>query len=49
MYDKALVLAKHRHAGRYLVGFSFTESVIFPMPLVVMLTPTVLAALWLIG
>ena len=49
MYDKALVLAKHRHEGRYLFGFSFTESVIFPIPFVVMLTPMALAGLWLIG
>ncbi len=48
MYDKALVWPQHCHAGRYLFGFSFTESVMFPMPFVVMLTPMALAALWLI-
>jgi len=43
MYDKALTWAKHRHAERYLVGLSFTESVIFPIPPDVMLAPMALA------
>lgn len=43
MYDKALIWAKHRHAERYLIGLSFSESVIFPIPPDVMLAPMALA------
>ncbi|MBU2977524.1 YqaA family protein [Alteromonas sp. C1M14] len=38
-YDLALRWAKHRHAGRYLVGLSFAESMFFPIPPDVMLAP----------
>ena len=38
-YDMVLRWAKHRHANKYLVGLSFSESVFFPIPPDVMLAP----------
>lgn len=43
MYDKALSLAAHEHAPRYLAGLSFAESSFFPVPPDVMLAPMSLA------
>lgn len=38
-YDLAIRWAKHRHAGKYLAGLSFAESMFFPIPPDVMLAP----------
>ena len=43
IYQKALVLAEHRHAAKYLSAFSFAESSFFPIPVDVMLAPMVLS------
>lgn len=43
LYDKALVWSRHRRAPVLLCGVSFSESVIFPIPVDVMLAPMVLA------
>lgn len=43
LYDRVLVLARHRHASRYLVGLSVAEATVFPVPPDVMLAPMVLA------
>lgn len=43
MYDQALKWAAHPKAVRYLAFISFLESVIFPIPVDVMLAPMVLA------
>ena len=42
LYDRVLLLSKHRHAPRYLVGLSFMESSFFPIPPDVMLIPMAL-------
>ncbi len=43
LYDRVLVWSRHRHARRYLVGLSFAEATVFPIPPDVMLAPMVLA------
>jgi membrane protein YqaA with SNARE-associated domain len=43
LYERALVWARHRHAPRYLVALSASESVIFPIPPDVMLAPMAMA------
>ena len=43
LYDRALRWSRHRHAGRYLAGVSFTESSFFPIPPDVLLAPMTLA------
>lgn len=43
LYDRVLVLSRHRHARRYLFGLSFAEATVFPVPPDVMLAPMVLA------
>lgn len=43
LYDRVLVLSRHRHASRYLAGLSFAEATFFPIPPDVMLGPMVLA------
>lgn len=43
LYDKALVWAQHRRAPAILSGISFAESVIFPIPVDVMLAPMAIA------
>lgn len=43
LYDKALIWAKHRQAPKILGVISFLESVIFPIPVDVMLAPMVIA------
>lgn len=43
LYDRVLVLSRHRHARRYLAGLSFAEATFFPVPPDVMLAPMVLA------
>lgn len=45
MYESCLRWAKHRHATYYLGTMSFAESVIFPIPVDVMLAPMCLARL----
>lgn len=39
LYDKALIWSRHRRAPSILAGISFLESVIFPIPVDVMLAP----------
>ena len=50
LYDWMLDKAGHRHASRWLAGFSFTESSFFPIPPDVLLAPMCLArpekAMW---
>lgn len=43
LYDRVLEWSRHRHASRYLVIMSFLESVIFPIPVDVMLAPMTMA------
>ncbi|MEH6758290.1 MAG: YqaA family protein [Parasphingorhabdus sp.] len=43
LYDWMLEKAGHRHATRWLAGFSFTESSFFPIPPDVLLAPMCLA------
>ncbi|MCQ4161890.1 DedA family protein [Roseomonas sp. GC11] len=43
LYDRVLLLAAHRHAGRWLALISFAESSIFPIPPDAMLLPMCLA------
>ena len=43
LYDKALGLARHKHAAKYLCALSFSESSFFPIPPDVMLAPMALA------
>jgi len=43
MYDKVLIWARHKHASRYLIVMSFSESIFFPIPVDVMLAPMTLA------
>lgn len=43
LYDRVLVLSRHRHAERYLVGLTVAEATVFPIPPDVMLAPMVLA------
>jgi len=43
LYDKCLIWAKHKYAIYYLAGLSFLESIIFPVPVDVILAPMVLA------
>jgi membrane protein YqaA with SNARE-associated domain len=43
MYDRVMLLSKHRAAPRWLFAVSFTESFIFPIPPDVMLAPMSLA------
>ena len=43
LYDLCLRWARHRHAPYYLGTMSFAESVIFPIPVDVMLAPMALA------
>ncbi len=43
IYERALILAAHRHAPAYLGGLSFTESFFFPIPPDALLVPMVLA------
>ena len=43
LYDWMLDKAGHRHAARWLAGFSFTESSFFPIPPDVLLAPMCLA------
>ncbi len=43
LYRKTLQYARHKHAIRYLVAFSFAESSFFPVPPDVMLIPMALA------
>ncbi len=43
LYDRILVLSRHRHARRYLFALSLTEATVFPVPPDVMLAPMVLA------
>lgn len=45
MYESCLRWARHKHAVYYLGGMSFAESVIFPIPVDVMLAPMCLARL----
>ncbi len=42
LYNRVLRGAEHRHAVKYLVCFSFAESIFFPIPTDVMLVPIVL-------
>lgn len=43
IYDKALIWSQHRRAPAILAGVSFAESVIFPIPVDVMLAPMALS------
>ncbi|MCL5255515.1 MAG: DedA family protein [Gammaproteobacteria bacterium] len=43
LYDKAIIWAQHRRAPSILAGVSFAESVIFPIPVDVMLAPMAIA------
>jgi membrane protein YqaA with SNARE-associated domain len=43
LYDRCLVLARHKFATRYLAGLSFAESSFFPVPPDVMLAPMSMA------
>ncbi len=43
LYDKCLIWAKHKYAVYYLSFLSFLESIIFPIPVDVILAPMVLA------
>ncbi|MCH8501772.1 MAG: DedA family protein [Aliidiomarina sp.] len=43
LYDKALIWSRHRRAPSILAGVSFAESVIFPIPVDVMLAPMAIA------
>jgi membrane protein YqaA with SNARE-associated domain len=43
LYDRVLALAGHRHAERWLIGVSFAESSVFPIPPDAMLVPMCLA------
>ncbi len=43
LYDKVLQWARHQYAVRILAAVSFFESVIFPIPVAVMLLPMCLA------
>jgi membrane protein YqaA with SNARE-associated domain len=43
LYDRVLLLSRHRHAERYLVGLTVAEATVFPVPPDVMLAPMVLA------
>ncbi|MCC5856434.1 MAG: DedA family protein [Idiomarina sp.] len=43
LYEKALVWSRHPQSPRILSGVSFAESVIFPIPVDVMLAPMVLS------
>lgn len=43
LYDRVLQWAQHRYAERYLAMVSFAESWFFPLPVVLMLTPMMLA------
>jgi membrane protein YqaA with SNARE-associated domain len=43
LYDRVLLLSRHRHARRYLFALSLTEATVFPVPPDVMLAPMVLA------
>lgn len=43
LYDKALDWSRHKHALKYLIVLSFTESSFFPIPPDVMLAPMALA------
>jgi membrane protein YqaA with SNARE-associated domain len=43
LYDRVIRWSRHRHAPRFLVALSFTESSFFPIPPDVMLAPMVLA------
>jgi membrane protein YqaA with SNARE-associated domain len=43
LYDRILVLSRHRHARKYLFVLSVTEATVFPVPPDVMLAPMVLA------
>ena len=45
MYETCLRWSKHRHASYYLGTMSFAESVIFPIPVDVMLAPMCLSRL----
>ncbi|MEM7293187.1 MAG: DedA family protein, partial [Pseudomonadota bacterium] len=42
LYDRILSWAEHRRAVPFLAGFSFAESIIFPIPTDVLLIPIVL-------
>ena len=43
LYDRTMVLARHRYAARYLALLSFAESSFFPVPPDVMLAPMSMA------
>ncbi len=43
LYHTVLTWSRHPHAERYLLGVSFIESSIFPVPTAVMLAPMVIA------
>ncbi len=43
LYDLVMGWAKHRYAERYLAAVSFAESIIFPVPVALMLLPMTLA------
>lgn len=43
LYDRVMLLSRHRHAERYLVGLTVAEATVFPVPPDVMLAPMVLA------
>ena len=45
MYESSLKWAKHKHAAYYLGAMSFFESIVFPIPVDVMLAPMCLARL----
>lgn len=43
LYDKIIILSKHKYAVRYLAGMSFIEAIFFPIPPDTMLIPMALA------
>lgn len=43
LYERVLLLSRHRHAPRWLTGVAVAESSFFPVPVDVMLAPMVLA------
>ncbi|WP_194755793.1 YqaA family protein [Aliidiomarina indica] len=43
LYDRALIWSRHKNAPAILSGVSFAESVIFPIPVDVMLAPMAIA------
>jgi len=43
LYDRVMGWARHRYAERYLAAVSFFESIIFPVPVALMLLPMTLA------